>query len=88
MISPRLDFTGTTANCGVVVSANPGDDITVVLKLWRGSTCLKGWTVRDEYSLNFSDTCPVTRGQSYKVTADVSINNVAQDQVSVSKTCP
>ena len=88
MISPRLDFSGTTAHCGVVVSANSGEDITVQLKLWHGSTCLKGWTISGESYLSYSDTCPVVSGQTYKITADVTIDNVAQDQVSATRTCP
>lgn len=87
-ISPRLEFSGTTASCGVVISANSGEDITVVLKLWHGSTCLKGWTEYGESYLQFSDTCPVVSGQTYRLTADVTINGVAEDQVAISKTCP
>lgn len=88
MISPQMSFSGTTANCGVVVSANSGEIITVSLRLWHGSTCLMGWNARGESFLEFSDTCPVVSGQTYRLTADVTINGVAQDQVAISRTCP
>lgn len=88
VIYPSITFNGTTATCALVVSANPSDEITATLKLWHGSTCLKGWDLKDENILEFSDTCPVVAGQTYKLTADVSINGVAEPQVSITRTCP
>lgn len=87
-IIPTLDFIGTTAYCDLSVTADPGEEITANIKLWHGSTCLKGWTVSDEYSLEFTGTCPVVSGQTYRMTVDVKIDGVAKPQVSNTQTCP
>lgn len=87
-IIPSLEFSGTTAYCDLTVVANPDEEIRATIKLWHGSTCLKGWTVTDEYSLDFLGTCPVVSGQTYRMTADVSIDGVAKPQVSQTRTCP
>lgn len=87
-IQPVLTFSGTTANCTVYIDANAGDNISATIKLWYGSTCLKGWNVSGETYINFSDTAPVVSGKTYKLTVDVTVNNVKKPQVSNTQTCP
>jgi len=55
------------------------------MKLWRGATLLATWYGTGTWTLNMSKTKVVTSGYTYKLTADVKINGVAQPTVSVSK---
>lgn len=87
-IYPGLSFSGTTAECSVVVTGNYAtDDIDVVIKLWRGSTCLRTWYASGEGYVFWDDTATVTKGTTYKLTADVTINNVTKPTVFISGTC-
>lgn len=84
-ITPSLSFTGDTANCGVYVKGAISDSITVTLKLWRGSTLLATWTESGIWKISMSKTKSITAGYMYKVSADVSINGVAQPTKSISR---
>ena len=87
-IFPELTFSGTTANCSVrVVGNSTADDIDVVIKLWRGTTCLETWTASGYGYVFWSDTATVTRNRTYKLTVDVTINGVTKPQVYADGTC-
>ena len=87
-IYPEITFSGTTANCAVAVTGNyANDDIDVVIKLWRGSTCLRTWYASGEGYVFWDDTATVTKGKTYDLSVDVTINNVTKPRVSVSGTC-
>lgn len=86
---PNLTFSGTTATCTASVRAdNATDTISMTVKLWQGATCLKTWTASGTGSASLSKTTTVTRGKTYKLTVDATINGVAQPQQSVTRTCP
>lgn len=87
-IYPSLSFDGTTANCSVIVIADSSsDDVEATIELWQGSTCVEIWTESGTGNLIFKDTAHATRGKTYEMTADVTINGAAQPQVSVSAKC-
>lgn len=87
-LTPTLTFDGTTANCAFTVSGNtPMDDISIVLKLWRGNTCLATWEDSGIGYVHMSETETVAKGYLYQLTADVTINGKDQPQVSVSARC-
>lgn len=87
-IMPEITFSGTTANCAVAVTGDHAtDDIDVVIKLWRGSTCLRTWYANGNGYVFWDDTAAVNKGKTYTLTVDTTINNVTNPRVSVSGTC-
>ena len=85
----NLTFSGTTATCSASVRAdNATDTISMTVKLWQGATCLKTWTASGTGSASLSKTATVTRGKTYKLTVNATINGVAKPQQSVTRTCP
>lgn len=86
---PTLTFNGTTATCTVYVRGNSTTDtVAVTAKLWMGSTCLRTWTASGKNSVKISETATVSRGKTYKLTVDYTINGITQPQKSVTRTCP
>ena len=87
-INPTLAFDGTTAACEVMVIGNDtSEHITVVMKLMHGNTCVRAWMIDDYgyvYMLTYAN---VTRGQTYSLVIEVSVNGVAQQPYSISGTC-
>ena len=87
-IYPALNFEGTAANCSVIVIADaPIDEIEANIKLWQGNICVATWQEESTGNLVFKDTVTVTKGKNYELTADVTVNGVAQPQASVSAKC-
>lgn len=82
-------FSGTTATCRVNVRGdNASDSISLTAKLWQGNTCLKTWSTSGAGQVTLSRTATVQHGQTYKLTADTTINGVRQATKSIIKTCP
>ena len=87
-IRPAISFNGTTANCRVTFSGNHGTDrIEAVVILWDGNEIVEDWYPTGKGSLLFSDTTTVTKGKTYELTVDVTINGLEYDTVSISGTC-
>ena len=87
-IRPAISFNGTTANCRVTVSGNHGTDrIEAVVILWDGNEIVEDWYPTGKGPLLFSDTTTVTKGKTYELTVDVTINGLEYDTVSISGTC-
>ena len=88
-VVPRISFNGTTASCTVFVAADrPTDDIEAVIKLWQGSKCIETWEASSVGDLAFSGTATVSRGKTYQLTVDVTLEGKAQPRFSVEGTCP
>lgn len=86
---PSISFRGTTATCSVTINAsNQADSISLTAKLYQGSDCIATWTDSGTGRLFFSKTHRVQKGQTYKLTADVTINGKALDTASTTGTCP
>ena len=88
-ISPELSFTGTTANCTVRVFADyTTQEIEATITLWHGNSWIERWEVSADGYFSWHDTVPVTSGNTYRLSVDVSIDGEDLDQVYISKTCP
>lgn len=86
-IRPGLTFSGTQANCALTVTGDSTtDEISATIRLKNGTRTLATWTVSDTGTLYFSDTATVSRNRTYTLTADVQINGVTHETVSVSET--
>lgn len=84
-IKPGISFDGNTANCTVSVTGNTmRDEIDVVVKLWQGSTCIVTWTTSGNGYVYFSKSRTIRSGVEYTLTADVTINGIAQPTASIS----
>ena len=82
---PSLTFDGTEATCELKVVGETGDEIEATLSLWRGSTMLATWSKEGTSYVRISQTKTVTKGYTYTLKADVTINGVAYDQETVSE---
>lgn len=85
-IYPTLTFNGTTATCGLIVTAEDTDRITATVKLCRGSSVVATWTPSAVGSMAFYDYATVSRNATYTLTAQVYINGVAQAPASTTRT--
>ena len=86
-ITPSLSFTGTIANCQVVISA-PGKDIDVTMELYNGSTRVGYWHKTATSYVNLNKTKPVSSGNTYTLEISGTIDGEDIDGVPVTKTCP
>ena len=87
-IWPSMAFDGTTAQCSVSVTADHfTDDIEIVVKLWRNGQCIKTWEDSGTGYLIFDKTATVTKGYTYTMTVDATLDGVVQPTVSVEGTC-
>lgn len=86
--APTLSFSGTTASCFVSVTGkNANDSISVVMRLWDGSECIRTWTGSGTMVVSLSKTATVTKGHTYTLTVDAYIGGVLQPRTSTSGTC-
>lgn len=86
---PNISFDGTTAVCMIYACADKSTDaISIIAKLWTGSTCLKTWSIKGSGQVRTTKTATVSKGKTYKLTMDCTINGIKQPQRSVTKTCP
>jgi len=86
-INADLIYSGTTANCTVLISS-PGDEIEATVELWRGSVCLSRWAAEAEDFLEIDESRQVLSGSTYVMTVNGSIDGVPFDEVSITKRCP
>ena len=78
----------TTATCSVFIRANKAnDDISADISLWQGNSCIESWEASGSGTLNFESTATVSKGKSYTLKIDFSINGKIQPSVSHSNTC-
>lgn len=86
-VVPGISFNGTTATCTVYIYAEQmTDDIDAVIKLWQGSRCIKTWEESSVGDLAFSGVASVTKGNTYKLTVDVTLAGEALPRFSIEKT--
>lgn len=78
-IYPELSFSGTTATCSVTVAADSTrDEIEASIELWEGSVCIKVWQISGIGSIEFEKLVSVSKGKTYTLASNVSINGVSQ----------
>lgn len=87
-IYPKLNFTGTTAECEVTVVGNGTSEyIEVTMKLMRGSYCEASWSASGYGYVNMYKEDSVTKNLTYTLVVEVTVNGAASSPVSVSGTC-
>ena len=85
-IAPRLSFSGTTATCTVGVSQS-GAEIEVTLELWCGDDFIDSWSKSGTSMVKISETCKVSKGNTYTLIASGTINGSPFESYPVTKTC-
>lgn len=74
-IMPSLSFNGNLATCSVVVRAGEADDdIFIEADLLEDGDSYRHWTGSGTGSLNFSRVATVTKGHTYTLEVDVTID--------------
>ena len=87
-INPTLEFDGTTANCDVmVVGNNISEHIEVTMKLMNGYYCVASWYDDGYGYVRMHGDAAVTKGCTYTLVIEVTINDVVQPPVSINGTC-
>ncbi len=82
-----VSFSGTTANCIVDIVAD-GDEIVATIELLCGSQSIKTWDRSvDNGHLMFHETVSVTKGKTYELVVEYTVNGKAQSSFSGSGTC-
>lgn len=72
---PSLTFNGTLATCAVtVVADNSRDEIEVEAELFKDGDSYRHWTGSGTGSLRFSRVATVTKGHTYTLEVDVTID--------------
>lgn len=85
-VSPRLSFSGTTANCSMIVEADKGTSITATMTLYHNGEEVKAWTAYGTTSIAVSKICGVTKGERYTLELTATANGETVTE-SVSATC-
>lgn len=86
-LSTDLNYSGTTANCSAVLTS-PGDDLELIVELWRGNVRLSRWAEEGSNRIQIDEYRQVLSGSTYVMTVNGSINGEPFDEVSITKTCP
>lgn len=87
-VLPSLSFNGKTAECSVTILGEYAkDEIVVIVKLWKGSSCIETWNDSGTGHMEFSATKTVSSSGQYKLTADVTINGTALPTASAAAYC-
>lgn len=84
-----ITFSGTTANCYAEITGNSGSDkISATIELRCGNQSIRTWNrYTDSGRLMFSDTVGVTKGKTYELVVEYTVNGKAQSSFSDSGTC-
>lgn len=83
----NLNISGTTATCSLRTSADySSDSLKAIIKLYRGSTCIATWSTSGNGYIYFSKTKTITKGYTYKMTVDLTVNGVDFPVADVYKT--
>ena len=84
---PNLSFSGTRANCSVsVIAENQTDRLVVNMRLKHGTAIVGEWNGNGYGSVDLSGTANVMRNETYTLTVYVTVNGLAQQPVSITKT--
>lgn len=87
-IVPAISFDGTTATCNARIVGNTIDEeLHATIRLYRGNTLVATWTAEGNGYIFFSKTKTVTKGYTYKLTVDLTVDGEACTQVYVENEC-
>lgn len=85
---PTLTFSGTTANCSVIINGEEGDDIDAVMSLYRGSTLVRSWPGEGTTAIYISGSASgLTKGVAYTLKVTGTVDGVAFSSTPLTKTC-
>ena len=85
-VKPTLSFSGTTANCKVIISS-PGDDIEATMELWNGNTLVDSWSDEGTTALTITGSCRVTKGVTYTLKVNGTVDGRTFNSSPLSGTC-
>lgn len=84
---PSLSFNGTTAKCSFSFTAERlTDRISVIMELRQGSTFIGRWSASGKGAVTINETATVSKNKTYKLIIAYTINGVAQDPISITRT--
>lgn len=84
----NISFSGTTATCQVVIPGKSNDDqISATIELLCGGQSIKTWNDSASGILDFKGTASVTKGKTYDLVVEYTVNGKAQSSFSNSGTC-
>ena len=87
-VQPTLTFQGTTAKCSLTVYGDNGNDrISATIELRQGNTVVDSWSTSGSGWINWSGSASVTRGRTYTLVINVTINGTEYSPISISRTC-
>ena len=83
-----ITFSGTVANCFVEIHRdNSRDIISATIKLNCGDQTIKTWNDSGVGGLSFSKTANATKGNTYELVVEYTVNGKAQQSFSGSGIC-
>ena len=83
----RLSFDGTTAVCTCSVRGESGDKVEVTMTLYQGTTQVASWSDSGTSRVNMKETKTVTKGKTYTLTVEATVNGKDIPETSVKGTC-
>ena len=87
-VQPSLTFQGTTANCRVYARGdNSSDKVSATIELRQGNTVVDSWSTSGSGWINWSGSASVTRGRTYTLVVNVTINGTKYSPINISKIC-
>lgn len=86
IIQPVLSFSGTTANCSVLVTS-PTKQINVTLSLWQGNILIDSWSGSGTTVVSVQGTASVVKGRTYTLQATGTVDGEPINAAPVTRTC-
>lgn len=84
---PEISFSGNTATCAVDIYGNAASDsLRATIKLTHDKTVVATWQATGTGYIYFSETAPVTPGETYNLIVYLTINNTAYQPIFCTKT--
>ena len=83
----QLTFDDTTAKCVVLISGSKSNYISADVTLWDGNQCIGTWEKAQNGYVAINEEVSVTKGRTYTVRADYTVDGATQPQLSTSGTC-
>lgn len=84
--TPSLSFNNEKANCTFAYTAETlSSKIAVTMRLYRGLTLVDSWSASGYGYVSLNKNAPASKGATYQLTVNVSINDGTPTSSSVSK---
>ena len=87
-IRPSIEFDGTIAYCTAsVMGESAKDEIDIVVKLWKGKSCIATWKKSGVGYVSLSKSKTVAKNYEYTLMLDAKINGKTRPTASVTAKC-